>query len=274
MRSALIGPALMLGVLTSGCSTTSFAPPVVDLSHQTRVVSERNRPCAAQIVTGPDIMPDADGARALIENFIYVYRCRAHDAANGRQAFELPQLLVAAGGAIAAAYGAGADAAIGTGGAAALLGAAKGYYNPQQKAAIYDHALDALLCIKTESVGVAAFNVPVGITEGPPSSITVSAERRYYDMVTAALFSVERILSQRLSTAGTFDPAGLISEIEAVGKKVDAAKAKKDAEAAAMLTPEGRRLAALRAGAGGKDYELDLEVIQPKLQQCVLRAKL
>ena len=274
------------------------------------------------------ITEDADGARALINNFILAYRCSAHQAANGRQIFEVPNLLVAAGTVTAAAFGAGPDVAIAGGAASAILSNGKSYYSPQQKAQFFDHALDALLCIKTEAVGVAPFTAQIDTNKGLLAggrTIAVPGSRRYYEMVTASLFSVERILSQRLSAVGQFDPAGLIAEIEAVKKKIDEAEAEKkkldagvgegdpvgdgepepdategatngstDTEmdvvtiedsapdtsgtASAELKAVEKALIAKLVGAknsdGSDDFELDLDVLQPKLQQCVIRAKL
>jgi hypothetical protein len=303
----------------SGCATTSFSPPVVNLKHPTTVGSQAQAKCAAQIVADQTRSIDSNvaGARALINNFIYVYRCRAHSAANGRQWFEVPALLIAAGTVTAAAFGAGPDVAIAGGAGSAVLANGKGYYSPQQKAAIYDHALDALLCIKSEAVGVKSFDIAISETfknAVADGKIEVDPYDQYFDMISSALFSVERILSQRLSSTGTFDAAGLVAEIEAIKKKVDDAEAAKAAAKKAAADEAGSGVGDDTGGdadGGADDSEgdgdavkmlnnpdfapavnvqrfkamtklmqspaglsLDLDVLQPKLQQCVVRAKL
>ena len=301
LRAGLAGG---LAFLLSSCATTSFAPPTVNLNAKTTIGVQKAGTCISQIQTGAadSITGDVEGARALINNYIYIYRCRAHSAANGRQLFEVPALLTAAGGTLAAALGAGPNVAIGTGGAGAIFSRGQNYYDPKTKAAIYDHALDALLCIKTEAVGVQSFNTTSGVQnfalDGDNGGLTVSVKHQYFDMVSAALFSVERILAQRLSASGTFDPAGLIAEIEAVKKKVDDAEAEKKAKSnpdpapapvptatptppttpapAALSLTIPAIVAALNSPhpSGGEEASLDLGVLGPKLQQCILRAKL
>ncbi|OYX29743.1 MAG: hypothetical protein B7Y99_12630, partial [Caulobacterales bacterium 32-69-10] len=123
-----------------------------------------------------------------------MYRCQAHSVANGRQRFEVPAILVAAGTVTALALGAGPDVAIIGGATGATLANTKGYFDPQRKAEIYDHALDALLCIKTEAVGITAFeatanNLKSTLLNQSPPPITVSVDKQYFDMVSAALFS-------------------------------------------------------------------------------------
>ena len=317
--------------LLSGCATASFAPPSVNLARKSTISTDSGTKCSpVSDSSSTAITEDEDGARALINNFILVYRCSAHQAANGRQIFEVPNLLVAAGTVTAAAFGAGPNVAIAGGATSAILSNGKSYYSPQQKAQFFDHALDALLCIKTEAVGVSPFTAQMDSKKGLPSggrTVKVPASRRYYEMVTASLFSVERILSQRLSTAGQFDPAGLIAEIEAVKKKVDEAEAAKkkkleagtsgggeDSEGSGetdgtegaadtsttedlpdVLTMEDSapedpkataseleaakillmaRLLGANSSSVGEAFDLDLDVLQPKLQQCVIRAKL
>lgn len=344
-----------LVVVLSGCATTSFAPPVVDLTRIATVTTapvgkpgattRQIRPCENQIsYDGGKIGDNVQGARALINNFLYIYRCRAHGAANGRQSFEVPALLIAGGAATAAAFGASSGVAIAGGAAGAALGAGKSYYAPAQKAEIYDHALDALLCIKTEAVNVAAFDLQAqaehaneaakdaigesgkGAEGSADQGPVVTASEQYFDMVSAALFSVERVLASRLSATGKFDTAGLVAELEALQKKVEAAEAAKNAqtgkgtETAAGEKPKGEaplvaesvahpdqrvvdemistysselslKLSALAsappaakaakaadvkltANKNSAYVQLDLLIIQPKLQKCVVRAKL
>ncbi|HEY0312930.1 MAG TPA: hypothetical protein VGC56_10600 [Allosphingosinicella sp.] len=334
----------------AGCATTSFAPPSVDLENQTRVVGsnssmgERCMP-TQRLDANQALIPiteDVTGARRLIDNFIYMYRCRAHSAANGRQASEIPAFLALIGTAAATAFGAGPNVAIaGTVGNSLFTNGGK-YYAPQRKAEIYDHALDAMLCIKEEAVGLDGYTLEaIGTVENaqgksvraavgdspaddsdPTIRVTVSAQ--YFDMVAGALLSIERVAAQKLSTAGTpFDAAGVIAELEKAEKaKTDAeakekpkadADAKQVVEAAkpagAAATPQdmSRWSAQLNnpdivrslAGVGGSPNAiarqlrlnlaqgllatrteadvattlLHLRTLQPRLQKCILRAK-
>ena len=104
----------------------------------------------------------------------------------------------------------------------------------------------------------------------------------------AAVLSVERVLAKRLSIAGTFDPAGVVAEIKALAAEAQAK------EAAARNTAPGDAQALTRdAAAGGGpraaaataavnstgsaklvETIIRLETLQPKLQQCVIRAKI
>jgi hypothetical protein len=58
---------------------------------------------------------------------------------------------------------------VGTAGNAAFNAGNK-YWDPRLKASIYDHALDALLCIKTEAVGVPAYKFEQSKSEQESSS--------------------------------------------------------------------------------------------------------
>lgn len=326
----LLGSACLLGL--SACATTSFAPPSVNLENEMAAVgsnaslgqrcmpNERldanNRPIP--------IKANVDGARKLIDNFVYMYRCRAHSAANGRQAFDIPSFLALAGTSAASAFGAGPDVAIAGGVGNSLFTNGGKYYASQQKAEIYDHALDALLCIKSEAVGIDAFTLGAisaveranGETAGALAAgaagapgadggpeVTVTSTEQYYDLVTAALLSVERVAAQRLSAAGTpFDAAGVVAEIEALREKEEEAT---DAEAQSESDDAAAAVTAAPTAAGGgtvgltgaqaatkllaqqtayqtinrvpasrvSETILELRSLQPKLQQCVVRAK-
>jgi len=286
-----------------GCATTSFAPPSVNLENQmsargsnsswgARCMPNERLDTANQPIP---ITRTVSGTQALIDNFVFMYRCRAHSAANGRQTFEVPAILIGAGAATALAFGAPSAVAIGGGAATAALSAGKNYYSPQMKAGIFDSALDALLCIKTEAVGIDPISIGAisAAQEGgaralaaPASNgnLTVSAEERYFTAVSAALLSVERVLAQRLSAVGTFDPAGVIAEIKTLAAEVE----EKKADGTLIASDQAK---ALVQDAGGGDQSaksavvstttakiaqtiVQLEVLQPKLQQCVVRAKI
>ncbi|HEY5721452.1 MAG TPA: hypothetical protein VIT45_03930 [Allosphingosinicella sp.] len=320
---------LMAGCSLAGCATTSFAPPAVNLENEMSSVgsnssfgqrcmpNERRRNDASVQIT-----EDVRGARKLIDNFILMYRCRAHSAANGRQAFEVPAFLSLAGAAAATAFGGGSDWGIAGGVGNSLFASGGKYYAAQRKAEIYDHALDALLCIKTEAVGIDGFTTEaiddvqekgketnefianaIGTGDENDPEVSVGASDQYFDMVMAALLSVERVAAQRLSTSGTpFDAAGVVAEIEALNEKKEeeTEKGKPEAEEAAdALTPPAEpvrdaneapgafsmrvrsyqarteALAPLRSVSTAKLAEtiLKLRLLQPELQRCVVRAK-
>lgn len=100
------------------------------------------------------ISRDVDGALTLINQFLVSYRCATHQAADGRQIFEVPSLLALAVAAVGPEFGLTGDGRLAAASGAAVYGQANSYYAPQEKATILDSALDAVVCIKTEAVGV------------------------------------------------------------------------------------------------------------------------
>ncbi len=141
------GTLLLIPFLLQGCATYSFSPPSVETTHIAAEGQEFNTNCSIGIKTNEDgygsngkpITHDIDGASNLTNNFLLAYRCAARQVANGRQHFEVPSLLVTLGGVTAAAFGAPAGVAIGTGAATAGLNSAKSYYAPRDKFPILDH---------------------------------------------------------------------------------------------------------------------------------------
>ena len=303
-------------VFLQGCATASFAPPSVNV---TSLVKREGVPnCDFSQVAHSSknqVLPiwhNPKGTLVLINNFVDVYRCAIQKAADGRQYFEVPAFLAAVGGVAASAFGAGKNVPIATGTAVSLLGGAKTYYAPKDKAHLLDSAYDALLCVKTEAVGIRAFNIvdsqtgtatggfdkPVTAAEadttggnGDNSSgdaVSFTPARRYYEMVSAALFQIERVFASRLRDVGKYDAEGVVAQIEALQKAVDTAKtAEKDqmvdgagkksddagasaAMAALSVSPFNKTLAANVS----RNTSLKLDVLQPRLQQCVVRAKL
>lgn len=301
MRLAFV---LLTSCSLAGCATTSFAPPNVDLKNQLEVTGgTASGGCRTAIKPTTAITPGtAAGARALIDNFIYVYRCRAHEAANGRQAFELPAFLALIGATTAVAFGAGPDVAIAGGAANSVFKGGQAYYDPKQKAEIFDHALDALICIKMEAVGIDAYDIITydkahnyALTLGDQGGPQVSATQQYYDLVASSLFSVERVLAHRLSNTGTFDPAGVVAEINALQKQIDdkkgggAAGSGGAGQATGNGPPSGTQplgaavdtqrfgeaLKALGVDPTRSDsIRLDIKDLRPKLEKCVVRAKI
>lgn len=324
MRRFLLSPSVLL---LAGCATTSFAPPIVNMDQELsfkRTQTFFNATCTPTPVGLPGaIKRNTEGALLLVNNFIMTYRCQAHRAAEVRQFFEVPGFLAAAGAATAAAFGAGPNVAIGAGAAGATLNQGKSYYAPKDKAAVFDNGLDAMICIKNEAVGIDPFTLKaisqVQETTGEPANaaaatapsngiagddgpeVYVTSERQYFDMIQAALFSVERVVAQRLSASGTpFDSDGVFAEIQALQDKAkeaeqdagtpeEAAKPVTDAPAPDTMTAAGlttaagaerllsftqakAKLSAVDDKQVGKTV-IKLRSLQPKLQQCVVRAK-
>lgn len=300
MRKLLL--LTLAAVPLQACSTFSFAPPSVNLTKELTASDDMS----CKPTTGN---PVADGknlesAQTLIDNFILVYRCAAHQAANGRQGFQIPSFIAALTGIAAPAFGAGSDVSLAAGVTAATFNSANGYYVPQQKSAVIDSALDALLCVKNESVGVpfidvtAKDNDPAPLGENAPqptTGVTVEAAKQYHSLVLTSLFQIERILGSRLRDMGKYDPAGLVAEIDALNKKInpdpagapnEAGEPDPDADGdaggpAAMGANNDNRDANVRpkgtVASSSKPITsetLKISDLKPRMQLCVVRAKL
>lgn len=294
MKIQALAMVITCGILSAGCATTNFAPPAVNLetnltsggaagASQLAASGECTLPLGSTDITRPNVA----NARSLIQNFVLVYRCRAHAVANGRQTLQVPAFLSTLGATAASAFGAGPDVAIAGGIGSSVFNAGNSYYDPKRQAEIFDGALDALLCIKTESVGIDPLDIgrldaagPIedgdesggGVTE---SAVYVTPSEQYFDLVQASLFSVERVVAQRLNTLGTnFDPAGVIAEITTLTDqirgnledKVDESEVSDGDPEAGGSESEG--------GADLRNVRIDLKNLQPKLQRCVVRAKI
>lgn len=275
----------------SACTTVSFAPPPLAINYFAEG-STGSCPSQEGAATSVIVTRDVPGAFALTDAFITAYRCSAHAVANGRQAFEVPAFLVTTGTAAAVALGGGSTYGIAGTVANSLLGNGKAYYDPKAKAAIYDHALDALLCIKTVSVGAD----PLSVTEqgkkdlvrqlterNENPTVTVSSDQQYFMLVSSADFSVERILAQRLSNMAPVDAeavaAQLAKAIEAILKAEEEKKKKAEEE---KKKAEGKQPAGSFRFDGENPADaaqremvaIDLKILHGKLQECVVRAKL
>ena len=286
-------------MLLNGCATTSFAPPSVDLNNKTGFgQSGYTGKCMPTKLKNDNdfipIVPTVDGAQALIDNFTYVYRCSRNRAADGRQIFEVPSLLVQVGAATALAFGAPGGIAIGGGAATGTLAAGNKYWSPQQKADFYNKALLAVMCIKNESLGLDPVKLDVvSMTQNQGrvalfanaggSTVGVTASQRYFGLIQTNLFAVESVLEQRLSKTGTFDPEGVVAQIEKIKDDIDAKKKQAQAtapgDAKALVATKGNMaIAALTptetAEAANMEQTLiDIETLGPRLQQCVMIAK-
>ena len=149
--------------------------------------------------------------------------------------------------------------------------------------------------MKTEAVGVPAYifdNGPARVSGegGQPlveggigTSVNVPVERQYFMMVSAAAFSIERILAQRLSNMGSVDASAVAAELaQSITAIREAEKAKKDAKGGTSGTasgengtPEGEMMGLMVEPVPREEMaRLDLDVLKPKLDACVIRAKL
>lgn len=344
----------------SGCTTFSFAPPSVQTDYK---MAPSQSVCGHSPTTGSQIYKDFRGARDLIDNFTTAYRCASREAADGRQIFEVPSFLALVAAAIGPTFGLTNDGRLAAAAAAAVYGRANSYYAPREKMPALDAALDAVLCVKSESIGVAFFDTRAGDAErvraavinaqgqisklqgalttletrraaavvelqklsqvndssaaartavlaeltsldasirstkaelatletalntlvdpkavgaaaltgmgidgvSDDPALVVSLNEQYFEMVSSALLSIERILANRLKSAGKYDPAGLQAEI---GKLIADMKAADD-----KLKPPGA-FVGLAAADKNQEVKLMVAAIQPRLQNCVVRAKL
>lgn len=229
-------------LLLHGCAAVNFAAPSVDLSRP--LAMQGKDACIIGSNETRSSNKTLDDSRLmqksfwLIDNFVLTYRCAINEAANGRQVFQIPSYLMALVGVASPFIGGGESTAVAAGIAASTYNSANAYYAPQAKADILDSALDAILCVQNEAVGVKFFetrDAPEKLLV-PGSEVEVSAERRYFNMVTSALFQIERIAGSRLRSTGKFDPAGLVAEIEQINKKLSDAKA--DGSDESTTTPQ------------------------------------
>jgi hypothetical protein len=182
----------------------------------------------------------------------------------------VPSFLTAAAAATGVAFGLNEDQILGLGLASSVFKAGHSYFAPKEKAAILDRALDAVVCIKAESANVTFFNTDetnknmILLTKLGGGSITITPDEKYFEMVSASLASVDRILGGRLSSAGNSDFSSVIDEIKVLLPKTEPSAPDKATLRAALS--DSSKLA--------EAITIDLDALQAKLQVCVLRAKL
>lgn len=230
--------------LLSGCATTNFAPPVVLTEH--RLEETDSCTMRKQIAIERDTIK---GAADLVNNYVYAYRCQTGELSGGRKWFQIPGYLGLAVSTAAIAFGAGPLVAVAGGSFASVANAGNGYFAPEQKAVITNKALNAVICIQNESVGVPAFAAPdkpdpkgdaaaAAAAAALTGTVAISWNQQYFTMVKAALLSVETVVRERLVSAGTYNPSGTIAEIEALQKKAEEARKKAEANQAVAETGE------------------------------------
>jgi hypothetical protein len=300
MRRAIL--LATLGANLAGCATTNFAPPFVNTNVPVRAqasscVMVESAPYAPSGVATsaitlppvrggdksltqsmqvdlkygePAIPPNFRGARILIENYRLAYQCAAHEAADGRQIFQVPSFLTAAAAATGVAFGLNEDQILGLGLASSVFRAGNSYYAPKEKAAMLDRALDAVVCIKSESTTAKFFNTdedaPNAFTAAAAGggTITITPDEKYFEMVGAALASVDRILGNRLRDAGSDDFQSVIDEMKTLVPKSEPSV--DDAKTLKQSLRDGSNLV--------EAVTIDLDALQARMQICVLRAKL
>ena len=270
-------------IAVAGCTTTSFAPPRVDLD-QVMTASSLSPDCGLTTAHGTPIPQNVAGALQLIDNYDRAYDCAQRAAANGRQAFQIPSFLALVGSTTAVAFGAGADVAIAGGAANSVFTAGSNYYAPAEQNEILLHALDAINCISEEAVGSPAYaSLPAAgdeerrlqlLRDPGGGQVEITSDQRYFRMVRGALRQVAIVTGQRLSRRGTFDAAGVAAQIRTLADEERERRrlAEQPPPTEQALT---NRFMSSPAGTARLMHviQLQLDLLQPKLDQCVLRAK-
>lgn len=280
-RSKLIFAASLMAL--PACTTTSFAPPSVN-SDQVMTNGSLTRDCRLTATNNGTIGEDVSGAISLVGNYHSSYQCWRRLAADGRQGFQIPAFISLIASTTAVAFGAGPNVAIAGSAGNSLFTAGNNYYAPAEQAEILNHGLDAITCIRSEATGTPAYAAlpalgneerrlqrVAGITD---PTVEISSDRQYYNMVRSRLEAVDIVIAQRLMRRGTFDAAGVAAQIREAAKEV------RDAQLAVVSPPAADqrvtgRFASSPTGTArlAQMVQLHLNLLQPKLDQCVLRAK-
>ena len=261
------------------CVATSFAPPAVN-RYSVMKAESLTRECRLTGTVGGTINQDVSGTISLVDNYHASYDCWRGLAANGRQYFQIPAFLSLIGSTTAVALGAGQNVAILGSAGNSASNAANNYYSPAEQTEILNHALDAISCIRSEATGTPAYTAlapassqqraamnALGLTG---AQVEITYERQYHGMVRSRLEAIDHIVAQRLSRRGSFDPAGVAAEIREAAQKIrDQTGANPPSGGQGVATLFSSRLSANVVQA----IQLQLALLQPKLDQCVLRAK-
>jgi hypothetical protein len=148
----------LAGLAISGCTTTSFAPPEIEMGYVMDSVQPGT--CTVQAAEGAsEITPDVAGANLLIDNFLAGYKCASREASNGRQSFEVPSFLaLIAAGIGGPLYGFSRNEQLAAGAYSAVMGRANSYYAPKEKADLLRAAISGVTCIGNAAVGYDYFD--------------------------------------------------------------------------------------------------------------------
>lgn len=280
MRHILFTSVVLVGL--SGCATTSFAPPRVDF-HQEMTNASLGADCRLIAGKGNNLPHDVSGARALIRNYFGAYECAMRATANGRQAFEVPAFLSLVGATTAVALGAGPNVAIAGGAGNSIFNAGNSYYAPREQTAILSDAFDAITCIQSEAVGISPTEIEAASEQQRLNrsmsakvvgggTVQVTSEVQYYDMVSSKLGNVHAIATGRLAGRGSLNAGNVASEIETLVNKIREAEAAKD-KPPPTGGAEAYGIAKASVVRSSELVQLELNVLEPKLAKCVVRAK-
>jgi hypothetical protein len=247
--------ALTCGIVVSGCAigaTANFAPPIVS-----------NNVALEDLSSGLD----------LLDRYIEEYRKEGQALANGRQAFDVTGILSGIGGATAVALGANTDVAIGTGALSALAATGKSYYAPNARADAYFDAVSALMCMQQEGIGLDRQFVPAQNTASKAGhgsdeeKLVVSEQKRAFLLFKNGALNVENVLRERLSEKGTVTNAESIAAlVKQYQKQIEEARKARSGEDSTQ-----KKLS--ETFGDETPYEVDLNELAPKLNECALLAR-
>lgn len=248
-----------------------------------------------------DFEEDTAGAVALLDARLALYTKAQGQAANTRQAFELPSLLAVIAPVTAVALGAGPNVVIAGGAANATVKTGNGYFAPQSKADMYRDAGLAITCLRAVATG----NKPIEVESATQAlhafdtSSPDDSDERIYGAFRHGADSVHAVLSQRLASAGGYSAAsGLAAEYQQSVKAEEEARQRVDqsrtqiketlADQKSLLSGANpsapavygvafsetmRVMQVVQTQAYTDQRAASLEVMQQAIQQCVLRAK-
>lgn len=124
-----------------------------------------------------------------------------------------------------------------------------------------------------EVTDALARNLVARAEEASDDSVSIDAEAQYFRMVGSSLGVINTILGERLRDAGSTDTKALFEELKRLSaESSEADEESEDAEDELKLYSE-RNLVAPKA-LRKKAIDLENEALQPKLQACVLQARL
>ena len=187
----------------AACATTSFAPP--EVLTQEKAAGQYGARCApGRLASRVNIDQNVTGAIDLTDNFVLAYRCAERELANGRRTFEIPAILAAVAGLAGPSFGLSSRGVLATGVGAGILNSGNSYFAPKAKAALVDSALRAVLCIKTESVGISYFP-----TDNPADGPKKLEEQRNRLNLMSTLQSERDRLDARLAGLAASSAKGL-----------------------------------------------------------------
>jgi hypothetical protein len=159
-----------------------------------------------------------------------------------------------------------------------------------------------------ESVGVTSFSFENSLAGARAArhslgddEIELPLERQYFELVAGAAYSVERLMVLRLNNVGNFDSAGVIAQLEKLNDEIANARKPPQDDTPQGVTPADEALRTLVETARAnpqlpanrallervvedsfvkamvraeRTARISLTELKPRLEQCVLRAKI